>query len=242
MPTRSARFAPAAFAALLAAALLLTAALSAAPLPVSAAEDAAYARITQADTYLYAAPEAGTGLFALPESWFVRVTGEQGDYCAVSYLENVPGSTPVHGYCLRSELTFVDYIPETPFLSYTVQVTFTAGEGQLPAGAIASYSVDAAFYGTFSYGSQTFYYVELNGAFGYVPASACSALNYPENDEFAEALPEPPPAEAEQNGGAVNAVLACVLAAAALGIAYVLFRPAVRRRRKNDPPREDISF
>ena len=205
--------------------MVLTAlAASLTPLSAAAEENELYARVTQAGVYLYAEPDGDSGLFELPQSWFVRVTGETGAYTSVAYLEGTAAA--VYGYCKTEELTFVDYIPETPYLSY-----------------ITSYRVDAAFCGTFSYGSATYCYVYLDGAFGYVPASACSSLDYPLNTEHTESGAASAGGEtAEKSGGsAVNIVLVCALAAAALGIAFFLFHPAARRKKREEP-REDVYF
>ena len=226
--------------------LLLLAALTAALCPAAAAaaegSGGTYARIERTGVYLYAEPNGETGLFELPQTYFVYVTGEYGEYCSVAYLRDTPGHTAVYGYCKSEELAFVDYIPETPYLLYTVEVTYTAGTTPMPNGGIASYRVQAAYYGSFSYGSTTCYYVETDGAFGYVPASACPVLDYPPNTEHTE--PDPPPedaAPAADGSGAVNIVLVCALAAAALGIAFFLFRPA-RRRKERQEEREDVYF
>ena len=110
-----------------------------------------------------------------------------------AFVVKTAGKTAVRGYCRADEVTPVDYIPQTPYLSYTVRVTFRTGEG-LPDGFITEYTVGAPFYGTFRFGSSTYYYVELNGAFGYVPATACSLLDYPLNTEHTEvAAPETQP-------------------------------------------------
>ena len=80
---------------------------------------------------------------------------------------------------------------------------------------------------------------ELEGEFGYVPASACSALSYPENTEHTETEEQPLPDETPQESGlgAVNIVLICALAVAALGAIYFLFRPAKPSAR--DPFSDD---
>ena len=132
----------------------------------------------------------------------------------------------------------VDYVPETPFLVYDTTVTFRTSEG-LPDGFFTEYDVTAAFYGTFSYGSATYYYVELDGAFGYVPASACSPLSYPENTEHTQTEDETAQGDPPQESGhgALNIVLICALAVAALGAIYFLFRPAKPAAR--DPFADD---
>lgn len=205
----------------------------------SAEEEYGYARITADDTYLYSSAEEDSGLFILPRSYFVKVTGAAGSYYAVEYMSGIQGRTPVRGYCLAEELTLVDYIPETPFLNYTVRVTFRVGDS-LPDSFISEYEVDAAFYGTFSYGSAVCYYVELDGEFGYVPASACPPLDYPLNTEHTEQEePETDVTPARGGFGALNIVLICVLAVVALGAVYFLFRPA-KKRRPDGEDAEDV--
>ena len=223
---------------------LLFAGFSAGFVPVNAAEEEyGYARVTQENTYLYTQPEAQSGLFILPQSYFVHITGISGEYYAVEYLAGTAGKTAVRGYCRADEVTPVDYIPQTPYLSYTVRVTFRTGEG-LPDGFITEYTVGAPFYGTFRFGSSTYYYVELNGAFGYVPATACSLLDYPLNTEHTEvAAPETQPEAQEQTqaGGGLSVaaiVLLCVLGAAGLGLLYFLFRPAHKKRAHEEEAEE----
>ena len=134
--------------------------------------------------------------------------------------------TAVRGYCLRSDVETVDYVPETPFLVYDTTVTFRTSEG-LPDGFFSEYDVTAAFYGTFSYGSSVCYYVELEGEFGYVPASSCSPLSYPPNTEHTE-TETPPPAEETPSAAQpalLNVVLVCGLVVTALGALYFLFHP-----------------
>ena len=201
----------AAFAALPALCLVLLLALPALFWPAAAAEPGAetgdaetpaYARVEQDGVYLYRSPSAEAGLFVLPRSYFVRLTGEAGDYYAVEYLSGTAGRTAVYGYCLRSDVTPVDYQPATPYLYYAVDVTFRTGEAAgLPAGFFTEYTVSAPYYGSFRFGSSTYYYVELNGAFGYVPAAACGALDYPLNTEHTEAPAEEPSEAPAQPAG-----------------------------------------
>lgn len=172
------RFLAAAFAAAALLVLFLPAFASAAESEEENAQAPAYARIEQDGVYLYRSPSADSGLFVLPSSYFVKLSGEAGEYYIVEYLSGTQGRTAVRGYCLREEVTPVDYTPATPYLYYAVDVTFrTEADTGLPAGFITEYTVSAPYYGTFRFGSSTYYYVELNGAFGYVPATACSLLD-----------------------------------------------------------------
>ena len=223
-------------------ALALACALAFFPIHTVRAEETApgYARIVQGGTYLYGEPNADSGLFILPETYFVKITGDAGSYYAAEYLSDTGQRSPVRGYCLKSEVSAVDYVPETPFLVYSVDVTFrTDAGGALPEGFLTEYTLPASYYGTFSYGSATYYYVELDGAFGYVPASACSPLSYPENTEHTQTEDETAQGDPPQESGhgALNIVLICALAVAALGAIYFLFRPAKPAAR--DPFADD---
>ena len=205
--------------------------------PAHAETAGTYARVTQSQVYLYESPEQDSGLFILPETYFVRITGEAGDYYAVEYMSATQGRTPVRGYCLRADVETVDYIPETPFLVYDTTVTFRTGEG-MPDGFFTEYEVTAAFYGTFSYGSSVCYYVELEGKFGYVPASSCSPLSYPPNTEHTESETPPPADEtpSSNQNGLLNVVLVCGLVVTALGALYFLFHP----RKQKIQDEEDL--
>lgn len=220
-----------------AAAVLLFFAL-AAPVPVLADEDYRYARVTQENVYLYSSAQDNSGLFVLPRTYFVKITGESGDYYKVEYLTGAAGVTPVRGYCRKAEVSPVDYVPETPFLVYGTDVTFTAGSGDLPDGFITEYTVPADFYGTFSYGSSVYYYVNIGGEFGYVPAAACTPLDYPENTEHSETVSPGKDPSPNGNASVLNVVLVCALSVAALGAVYFLFRPA-KAPRKLEPFAED---
>lgn len=208
------------FSFLTAAAMLLL--LS--PSAVRAEETARYARILDEEVYFYERAEAESGLFVLPRTYFVRITGEEGNYYAAEYRT---GSAALQGYCLKSQVELVDYVPETPYLDYTIEVVFeTEGAEQLPAGFITRYTVEADFYGTFSYGSAIYYYVSLEGDFGYVPATACAPLDYPENTEHMQEESSPPAPQESGGMNAVNIVLICALSVAGIGAVYFLFRPA----------------
>ena len=200
--------------------------------PAHAAETAegSYARVMQEEVYLYSQPQEESGLFILPSTYFVKITGEAGDYFRAEYLTGT-NAAPVRGYCRMDEVEPVEYVPETPYLLYDTEVTFTVGSADLPDGFFTEYTVFAAFYGTFYYGSSVYYYVNMNGEFRYVPASACPPLDYPENTEHMQAETPPDEAPVHNSVNAVNIVLICTLSVAALGAVYFLFRPAKPAKR-----------
>lgn len=198
-------------------------------------ESFGWARITKEGVYLYRSADESSGLFILPRSYFVKITGEAGSFYAAEYLSGEAGRTAVRGYVAADEVTLVDYTPSEPYLHYSVDVTFTAGEGAgLPGGFITEYTLSAPFYGTFPFGSSTYYYVEIDGAFGYVPASACTALDYPLNTEHTQTpVPDPQPEEIPSESGLSTAsiVLLCLLGAAALAALMLIFRPQLGKKK-----------
>ena len=224
-------------------ALALAVTLACLPHYRAAADEAAlYARVTSPDVYLYEEADENSGLFILPETYFVKILSENGDYYAAEYLCDTPNRTPVRGYCRKTDVECVDYIPETPFLVYETQITFRSSSDDLPEGFIRDYTVDAAFYGTFSYGSSVCCYVEMEGRFGYVPASACSPIAYPPNTEHTDTASDGQPSDPSSAAqpDPVNIVLICALAVAALGAVWFLFRPAKKQAHPLDEDAEDF--
>ena len=116
---------------------ILSAALLLAVLPAAAlaaarparAEEALYARVLEEGVYLYSSADETSGLFILPRSYFVRIESEEDEWYRVLYREGDPDIPPVRGYCKRSEITPVDFIPQTPYLFYQIDITYRAGSG-----------------------------------------------------------------------------------------------------------------
>lgn len=212
------------------AALLFSAAIPFSALSASAETAETYARVTEDGVYFYSATDENAGLFILPRTYFVKITGEAGDYYRVRYLDGYGQGAALEGYCKAGEIQLVDYIPETPYLDYSITVTYRAEGGAPSDSFLTEYQVSARFYGEFAYGSSTCYYVRIGDAFGYVPATACSVPDYHENTEHMQTEPVINEPTDEKGFGALNIVLICVLAVVALGAVYFLFRPASVRK------------
>lgn len=197
------------------------------------AESGEFARITTSGVYLYSSPDENDGLFTLPQSYFVKITGETDDYYYVSYLADEAPYIKISGYCKKSEITRVSFIPDTPYLKYQIEITYTLSN-ELPENPLSTYKTFAVYYGEFNFGTSVFYYVNLNGQFGYIPSSNCSKLDYPVNTEhtFSEnETPQQSEFSSKQNN-AIRIVLICVLSVFAIGAIYFLFKP---QKTKNAP-------
>ena len=166
----------------------------------AAAEEAEYACIRSDDIYLYAEENDRSGLFILPYTYYVKVLAPGIEYCRVEYLSDGPNTRKVTGYCKTADLTFVDYVPERPYLYYTFDVTYTI-EGGAPSlssdGFLTEITVTCAYYGEYRVGSKIYCYVLREGEFGYIPRP--DDLNFDLNGEYEEHL-----SSAEPDTGAGN--------------------------------------
>ena len=83
------------------------------------AEKIYYARITTANVYLYRTASISTDysnlFFLLPQSYFVKLTGENNNFFSVEYLDIV-------GFVLKSQVQCVNETPQRPYLS---DITFS---------------------------------------------------------------------------------------------------------------------
>ena len=197
------------------------------------ADTSTYARITQSGIYIYSTPNENDGLFTVPQSYFVKIIGELDDFYYVSYLNDTAPFKEIKGYCKKSQVELVDYTPNTPFLEYKIKVTYSVGES-IPNNPLSSYTLDAVYYGEFNFGTSVYYYVNINGEFGYVPQNSASEVNYPINTERTPTqtqIPENVTNKTSQNN-AVRIVLICALSVFAIGAVYFLFKP----QRIKTPP------
>ncbi|MGN1234949.1 MAG: hypothetical protein ACI4U2_03100 [Christensenellaceae bacterium] len=129
-----------------------------------------YACVLSDATYLYRESSDATGLFLIPEHYFVKVTAIGVDYCVAEYGDGTTGYPTVTGYCKTKELSFVDFIPKCPYASATFDLTYRL-EGSIPSlgDALSVRTVKATYYGDYRVGSTTYCYVYADGEFGYVP-------------------------------------------------------------------------
>lgn len=202
------------------------------------AETERYAVAASRDVWFYSEANDDKGLFVLPYTYYVKILSEGDPFCAVEYHDGSEGYQKVSGFCKRDALTFVDFVPERPFLKKRIRLTYTIdGNNGVGEGAFDSAERTVSFYGTYSSGTAQYFYVYADGVFDYVPA--VQTVSYDLNvDYLASASTEPttPPVSSEGLNGGQIAVI-CVLCVAAVAIAVLLLRgkkPPAPRSRSED--------
>ena len=109
------------------------------------------------------------------------------DYCKIEYLTEDSYTKKLLGYAKTSELTFVDYIPQRPYLYHYFEVTYRNDHAETTNSSFLDQIVMVcAYYGDYKVGSKTYCYVLRESQFGYVTKP--TSLYYEENTEYAEYL------------------------------------------------------
>ena len=144
-----------------------------------------YACILSDESFFYAAPSENAGLFLLPKTYYVKLLAYAPDFCQVEYLYDDTHVKKVIGYARTSELTFVEYIPEKPYLYYLFEISYRLDEANAQEeGFLTEIKATCAYYGDYKIGSNLYCYVLRGDSFGYVPKP--TNVRYEENDEYAE--------------------------------------------------------
>ena len=128
-----------------------------------------YACILSDDTYFYATKSEKSGLFVLPKTYYVKILSTADDFCKVEYLTDSALTQKVTGYCKTDELTFVEYIPNTPYFSYLFDLTYYIDPDEKDSPLLDKITVTCAYYGSYTIGTKTYCYVLRDDKFGYVP-------------------------------------------------------------------------
>ena len=130
---------------------------------------AVYACVLNDDTYLYATKIEKSGLFVLPQTYYVKALSTDADFCKVEYLTDGATTKKLTGYCKTSELTFVDYTPQTPYFYYSFDLTYYIDADSKDSPLLDKITIPCAYYGSYKIGATTYCYVLRDNDFGYVP-------------------------------------------------------------------------
>ncbi|MBQ9728455.1 MAG: hypothetical protein IJV85_02550 [Clostridia bacterium] len=154
---------------------------------LSAPASSGYACILSDETYFYTSPDERRGAFLLPKTYYVRVLEYGATFCRVEYLYDDTNVRKLSGYAKTSDLTFVEYVPQTPYLYYLFDVNYRIDESFVNDSAfLDTLTVTCAYYGDYKIGSETYCYVLRGDTFGYVPKPV--SLYFPLNPEYDEYL------------------------------------------------------
>lgn len=204
----------------------------------------AYACVLQDDAYFYSAPDERRGVFLLPETYYVKLMEYGSEYCKIEYQTDEAAHRRLIGYAKTSALTFVDYVPVRPYLSYVFDVKYKIENGEITNSSfLTEITVSCAYYGDFSVGSDVYCYVLQGDTFGYIPKPV--GLSYEENTEYADYLasletnaPIDSTAPSEQKPSSSPAQIAILVALCLLVplLAALILKPPRRPPYETDDP------
>lgn len=151
--------------------------------------------------------------FLVPETYCVKVLYQDGDWLRVTYAADVDPYRELEGYVLPDGLIFSDEAPERPYLNLTFKVVYTAAtdSGYLPG--LDEIELDAAYYGAYPVGTQTYSYVRCNGKFGYVSKAIGSVPKNP--------LPSLPTSAEPTDGEPASSTPTVIVTAVLIGVAAI---------------------
>lgn len=151
----------------------------AAPLTATGEASFRYAYAKERDkVYFYEEMKTSSALFAIPETYCVEILKDEGEWCYCRYARDEGAYQALRGYCLKSELTFIEEPLENEYLNYTFDVEFRAEQGSSQIDPF-KVTLTVAFYGNGTMNAAGMSYVQYGDKRGYVPDTVD---NYPLND------------------------------------------------------------
>ncbi len=147
-----------------------------------AADGYVYACIRTDTAYFYAGQKENSGLFLLPKTYFVKVLSAESPYCRIEYLYDSEYTKKLTGYAKKSDLTFVEFTPNEPYLYHVFDVDYTIDGAFNEEDFLDKITVTCAYYGDYKIGSKTYCYVRRGDEFVYIPKP--ESLEYKPNTEY----------------------------------------------------------
>jgi hypothetical protein len=196
-----------------------------------------YACILSHDVFFYTETQEKSGLFLLPESYYVKILDVAPDFCKIEYLYDDTDVKKIVGYAKTSQLTFVSYVPKRPYLYQLFDVRYTISDAMSTSSVLDNLVITCAYYGDYTIGSQTYCYVLRGDEFGYVPKPA--DLTIERNGEYDEWLQSLTPAPKQDETPTSDQTPSSSPAQIALLVAVCLLVPILAaflfRSPKNQP-------
>ena len=168
------------------------------------------------NAYFYTQPDEQSGLFLLPQTYFVKTLEYLDTFCKIEYLYDDEHVAKLIGYAKTNELTFVDFIPERPYLYHLFEVSYTlekstAEQSPKQENILQEIKFTCAYYGDYPIGSQTYCYVLRDNKFGYIPKPETLVIE-PNGEYAAHQTPEEPPLTIEENTSPNGVQIAILIA------------------------------
>lgn len=216
---------------------VLLPALACPPLTARAAER--YAVAAHPDVWFYAAASESSRLFLIPYTYYVKIRSEGEIYTAVEYLTDDAPYKKVYGYCKTEELTFVDFIPERPYLRREITVSYSLPQaGNIGGGAFEKIERTFVYYGHRYEGAQLYFYVLSDGTFDYIPSDEELLFDY--NTDYLEQTSGEEEGVQPSEKGLSGVEIAVIVVACAAALAVAVF--VLKGKRPPVPEHEEAGF
>ena len=134
------------------------------------AAEIGYARVLNQVTYLYNSADTSSPCFLIPETYYVKLIRDDGDFYFVEYLADLaPYYKSIAGYCRKTDLYVCDYVPGSPYLYYNIEVYDGAKGYKNSTLSKADYLFNSGnpviYYGKMKINNVLFYYALAHGEF-----------------------------------------------------------------------------
>ena len=223
-------------------AAFLTALITMYPKPAYAQSGGEWGRVLNKTTYLYNSADTLSPCFLIPETYYVKILGQDGSFYLVSY-QTQPDS--ILGYVKAADLYMCDYTPENPYLFYKLDIK-SGAKGYLSTdfknhNYIFNSGNALYYFGKYENDGDLYYYAAaFNGYRYYVSASDCSALSYPLNSDplpSVEPIKQQPPNDdvlpaPSKMGGKTKMLLILLLIIPALAATVFILKPPQSKQQK----------
>lgn len=198
-----------------------------------------YACILTDNVYFYSSKNEDSGLFLLPESYFVKILETGDTFCKIEYLYDDAHVKKLIGYARTAQLAFVDYVPERPYLYCLFNLRYTLGDSFGGDGFLDNITVTCAYYGDYAVGSKLYCYVLQGEDFGYVPKP--TDLTFEKNTEYTDRLAasvpdssSPPTQSSESPSSAAQIAILVALCLLVPILAALVLKPPRRPPYESD--------
>ncbi len=217
------------------------------PKKLALAETENYARVLSSEVYIYQDLNFQEPLFIVPYGYYLKVEQVNNDSVKVSYGS---GDYPtIFGYVRKSELSFVDYTPSTPYAVIKVSTDVNDvlfNDSQLKHPYFNVFKNEIMYcYGEIDSGDLVLCYVYYNKKLGYIDKSSLNPYTITNNPDPLPSDEEEKPNEEEtfkplvssSLGERLQIVIIVAISIVTISVVYFLFKPT-----KNHTEEEQNEF